>query len=178
SFVLSRATEADMPEIIAVQYRSFEKPIIVRELVMGCLSPEDLPKFVDKRIRTMREDPTDIWIKVVDSETNKIVAASNWKLYLGPETSMKRRAMEVPEWLTGDHAKAAHALMDPMNEIKIRNNPQPFLHTCFTDPAFWRRGIGSKMLHWGCQVADQLSLAAWVEASPEGNFLYKRFGFR
>ncbi|KAK4117812.1 hypothetical protein N656DRAFT_774034 [Canariomyces notabilis] len=32
-------------------------------------------------------------------------------------------------------------------------------------------------MQWGCDVADQLFLPAWVEASPEGNYLYKRFGF-
>ena len=34
------------------------------------------------------------------------------------------------------------------------------------------------MLKWGCDLADQLFLPAWVEASPMGNHLYRRFGFR
>lgn len=34
------------------------------------------------------------------------------------------------------------------------------------------------MLKWGCDLADQLFLPAWVEASPMGNYLYRRFGFR
>lgn len=33
------------------------------------------------------------------------------------------------------------------------------------------------MMRWGCELADLLFLPAWVEASPEGNFLYKKFGF-
>lgn len=33
------------------------------------------------------------------------------------------------------------------------------------------------MMDWGCQLADLLGLPAWIEASEEGNFLYKRFGF-
>lgn len=33
------------------------------------------------------------------------------------------------------------------------------------------------MLKWGCEVADLLGLAGWVEASEEGNFLYKVHGF-
>jgi hypothetical protein len=33
------------------------------------------------------------------------------------------------------------------------------------------------MLQWGCNLADQLGLPAWVEASDEGNLLYKAFGF-
>ena len=33
------------------------------------------------------------------------------------------------------------------------------------------------MLQWGCDLADQLFLPGWIEASVEGNFLYKAFGF-
>ena len=33
------------------------------------------------------------------------------------------------------------------------------------------------MMKWGCDVADALCLPAWIEASPEGNLLYKTFGF-
>lgn len=33
------------------------------------------------------------------------------------------------------------------------------------------------MMQWGVEVADSLCLPGWIEASPEGNFLYKRFGF-
>lgn len=34
------------------------------------------------------------------------------------------------------------------------------------------------MLQWGTALADQLFLPAWIEASEEGNFLYKAYGFR
>lgn len=33
------------------------------------------------------------------------------------------------------------------------------------------------MMQWGCDLADQLFLPCWIEASPEGNHLYKVFGF-
>ena len=33
------------------------------------------------------------------------------------------------------------------------------------------------MMQWGVDVADSFGLSGWIEASPEGNFLYKRFGF-
>jgi GNAT superfamily N-acetyltransferase len=51
------------------------------------------------------------------------------------------------------------------------------LHICFTDPDYQRRGIGSMMLQWGCDLADQLFLPSWVEASPTGNFLYRKYGY-
>lgn len=33
------------------------------------------------------------------------------------------------------------------------------------------------MMQWGCDIADQLFLPGWIEASPEGNHLYKVYGF-
>ena len=33
------------------------------------------------------------------------------------------------------------------------------------------------MMQYGCDLADQLFLPGWIEASDEGNFLYKTFGF-
>lgn len=51
------------------------------------------------------------------------------------------------------------------------------LHICFTAPDVRRRGIGSLMMQWGCDLADLLFLSTWIEASPEGNYLYQRFGF-
>lgn len=34
------------------------------------------------------------------------------------------------------------------------------------------------MLQWGCDLADQLFLPSWVEASPTGNFLYRKHGYK
>ena len=33
------------------------------------------------------------------------------------------------------------------------------------------------MMKWGCDLADQLFLPGWVEASKEGSALYRTFGF-
>lgn len=33
------------------------------------------------------------------------------------------------------------------------------------------------MLQWGCDLADQLFLPAWVSGTADGILLYKRFGF-
>ena len=33
------------------------------------------------------------------------------------------------------------------------------------------------MMRWGADLADQLFLPSWIEASPEGNFLYRKYGF-
>lgn len=177
-FVLSRAVPHDMKEIVELQYDSFEDDL-VHELFMGCNSRLDLPKLVARYTEAMMRDSSDIWIMIKDAATGRTVAASNWKLYLGSAHMQPRGVDDIMPWLKGETALAAKSLLEPMNEIRLLNNQDPFLHLhiCFTSPEYRRAGAGSKMMRWGCELADLLFLSAWVEASSEGNFLYKKFGF-
>ncbi|KAI0378769.1 acyl-CoA N-acyltransferase [Hypomontagnella monticulosa] len=175
-FILSRADEGDIPEITRVEYECF--PPVIRELFMGCKSEADLPLITAKNLRDRERDPHDIWIKVVDSTTGKIVAASNWKVFLN--SGAPNESDEVPpEWLEGEVLEKASKIMGVWNEARRKENPGPHihLHICFTDPDYRRQGLGSMMMQWGCDLADQLFLPGWIEASSEGNFLYKKFGF-
>lgn len=40
-----------------------------------------------------------------------------------------------------------------------------------------RLGAGSALLKWGVELADAEGKVAWLEASPHGYPLYRRFGF-
>ncbi|PIA96314.1 hypothetical protein CB0940_10610 [Cercospora beticola] len=177
-FVLARATPNDMAELVQVQYEAF-KPKYVRELFMGCRDTDDLPKLAKKYAEDMAQDPTDLWIKVTDLTTGEIVAASNWRLSLASSNVQPRGIDEPMPWVDGELAAEAKEIMEPMNKTRIENNAEPFihLHILFTSPEHVRRGIGSMMMRWGCELADLLFIPAWIEASAEGNFLYKRFGF-
>lgn len=44
-------------------------------------------------------------------------------------------------------------------------------------PTRHRLGAGSALLKWGCELADSENKTAWLEASPAGYSLYRRFGF-
>lgn len=126
-YFLSRASPSDLPEIVQVQYTSFQAPF-ERELLMGCSSPsEDLPKLSEMYAEESRTDPADIWIKVVEKSTGRIVAASNWKVYVAPATALQRRRDEAPTWLEGDKAVASKGIFEGMNDVRVRENQGPFL---------------------------------------------------
>ena len=162
SFQLSKATISDLPEITELMYHCFDSWITTR--FMGCFSIDDVPKAVARYTRIMNEDPTDIWMKVVDTQTGKIAAASNWKLYLGSEKAIKRQRKEPPEWLSNEVKEEAEAIAKPVNDARAASNPHPFLckslvrgcgtavdagvdlNTCFTAEGYWRRGAGSMMV--------------------------------
>jgi len=44
-------------------------------------------------------------------------------------------------------------------------------------PEHQRRGVGSMLLRWGCEMADRDKLSCFVMASPDGLLFYRKFGF-
>ena len=77
-FALSRATVSDMVEMVDLEYACF--PPFIREAAMGITVPErDIPRIRQLYIDTMTSEPADIWIKVVDTSTGRMVAGSNWR---------------------------------------------------------------------------------------------------
>ncbi|KAL8369586.1 hypothetical protein RB595_000084 [Gaeumannomyces hyphopodioides] len=177
-FVLSRATPADAAAIAAAEYPCFDD--YVREVFMGLKSEADVPLLADRYARTMREDPHDVWIKVVDAQSGRLAAASNWKVY--PSRMPDDAGDTTPDYLVDEAARARSKLvMDGVNSArrKAMGDVGGFvhLHICFTVADHRRQGAAALMMRWGCDLADQLSVPGYVEASPDGTALYKSFGF-
>jgi hypothetical protein len=125
SFQLSKPTTSDLLEITGLMYHCFDSWIMTR--FVGCFSINDLLRGTARYEKIMTEDPTDIWIKVVDTQTRKVIAASNWKLYLGSEKAIKRERNEPPEWLSDKLNEESEAIAKPLNEVRAASNPHPFL---------------------------------------------------
>lgn len=51
------------------------------------------------------------------------------------------------------------------------------LDTVATHPDYQRRGCGSMLVQWGCKLADENSVGAYVDASKDGAPLYEKCGF-
>lgn len=46
-----------------------------------------------------------------------------------------------------------------------------------TDPKYQGKGAGSLLLRYGCERADNDSVEAYLDASPESVHLYEKIGF-
>ncbi|KAK5109908.1 hypothetical protein LTR62_006397 [Meristemomyces frigidus] len=179
-FALVRCSEEDMSDLVELMYEAF--PPSIRTTFMGCSTPPqpgDLDRIANVYKTQMRDHPHDIWIGIKDMATGMLVAGSNYKVFLNGRGG-DRECDKSPEWLTGEERKQSIAVVAEMNQARSEAMPGPFvyLHICFTDAVYRRRGAGAMMLQWGCDLADQLFLPGYIEASAEGNFLYKKFGFR
>ncbi|KAF2012269.1 hypothetical protein BU24DRAFT_273462 [Aaosphaeria arxii CBS 175.79] len=65
---------------------------------------------------------------------------------------------------------------DNRREI-LANRPHYVLYTLVTHPEHHRKGAGGLLVDWGCREADKRNVECYLEASPMGEPLYKRFGF-
>lgn len=51
------------------------------------------------------------------------------------------------------------------------------LDTLSTNPKHQRRGAGKMLVDWGTQIADDMHLPIYLEASLQGEPLYRKCGF-
>jgi hypothetical protein len=88
---------------------------------MGCKTEGDLPRLIHKYTITLTDDPHDTWIKVVDTRTGCIAAASNWKVYLNSAPTSSDD--QPPEWLDGDALDRSREMLAAINLARKRANP-------------------------------------------------------
>jgi GNAT superfamily N-acetyltransferase len=63
------------------------------------------------------------------------------------------------------------------NYFHERNEPFVYMAILTVVPEMQRRGVGSALLREGLKEVDQRGLPAFIEASPAGLGLYKKFGW-
>ena len=88
--------------------------------------------------------------------------------FLGGIHAMRRRNMK------GDPALCKHPHSPWHN---VTDSSTKGLRMLCSMPSRGRMGAGSGLLRWGTEIADREGLRCWLEASPHGYPLYKRFGF-
>ena len=115
---------------------------------------------------SIANDPSSIWLAVRDYVSGKIVGGCNWKLYVNAAEKGTDRETKRPSWLEGEDLEFSNMICGDSSQARREAMPGPhaYLHICFTDAAYRRRGAGSMMLQWGVDVADLLHIPAYIEA--------------
>jgi hypothetical protein len=81
SFILSRATEEDVDELLQTMHEGFaEYPVHVA--LGGPKTPESIAYQRQRWLKGMREDKDTFWQKLCDKETGNIVAAAMWHIHI------------------------------------------------------------------------------------------------
>ncbi|KAJ5925318.1 acetyltransferase [Penicillium verhagenii] len=129
----------------------------------------------------MLNKPFQKYIKVVDTENKdengrpRIAAYAKWDLSMPEE-----RGRRYPPWheeMPGEMCEAFF-LMEEENRRRVMGDRKHYyLDTVATHPDYQRRGCGSMLVKWGCDLADSERVSAYVDASKDGAPLYAKYGF-
>ncbi|KAB5518085.1 N-acetyltransferase-like protein [Coniochaeta sp. 2T2.1] len=110
------------------------------------------------------------------------VAFARFEVWRKPRSETEWKAAESLSSMKAEGAnnELMDVFMGGVHEMRLRNmkgDPGICLRTLVCTPKRGRLGAGSALLSWGNELADRERLPIWLEASPKGYGLYRRFGF-
>ena len=175
---LSVAGPDDLPGIVKAQYSAFHPNDTMHRLMYP--SPHPVPEIIIERtiarqLRTM-EDAHVTWVKIVDTESQTIVAAAKWIVWPpGQEVKEKRWPDKVNvTWVlpeekglnSGAGSDDQEYVEWIMEEFFGRRRERvqgaaALLDICFCAPSHHRRGAGKQLVEWGTGRADEVRLVGF-----------------
>lgn len=177
--LLLPATVDDIPSLIDVWYKAFSPDKDLLRLFPD--TPEMRKWMADYHALDFATKPYQYYLKVVDPEATddkgrvQVLAYAKW------DTAMRNvRGARFPPWAAETPSEECTAVFDMLDANRDRVMGEAkhyYLDLLCTDPDFQKRGAGSMLVKWGCDLADKDGVSAYVDASKSGAPLYEKFGF-
>jgi len=187
---LEEAGFEDMKEIMEITFEAYNNPFDpYLDLIYPGLDPKTPPGYdkgleqaTERALEKWKATPRDVmvWIKIVDTDLSKIVAASRWVFHKGDSYAGGVPAASATWLPEGSKARAyAEFTMDYRADLYSQRcrRAHVLLGACFTHSAHRHRGAASMMVKWGLAKADEMGCESFVEASTLGQALYESLGF-
>ncbi|KAK0947561.1 hypothetical protein LTR29_001169 [Friedmanniomyces endolithicus] len=186
------AREDDMAEITGVLLSSFgHMPV---EQAMGNVdTPEGRKAMRERHLQAWREHAkeTDVpcGIKCVHTDPTSgketIVGFSEWFIYANPpmpEHHEQANALISGTWVPeeGGQREKVQAALKPTIDTRRKwlhgRKCAVLMYVC-VDPAWRRQGAATMCVQWGVRKCNELGIMAFLEATEEGQHVYKKCGF-
>ena len=133
-------------------------------------------------------------LKVVDEDLpeddpfQKVVGISQWRIFPRERTEQEMKqeeeASDKEDKEYGSPPGMSEAVVDDFSgatseykEKHLGRKAHVLLYILATRPEHERRGVGAMSLNWGTKKADEMGLPVYLEGSPKGVALYKKWGF-
>lgn len=174
-FALSPAGPSDMDEIIRLQFLCFGASDM-HVVLYGHGEPAKA-EAKKRHLHDLATDPCNLWLKIVDMDTDRMVSASNWRIC--PPRVERDEPVEA-DWLEDpEEFKCAEEVLEDYMGRRKTNMTQlhVLLNILITDPAYQGKGAGTIHCRWGADMADRLMVEMWLEATTNGYRLYRSSGF-
>ena len=197
---LEPATLEDIPAITDLWFAAFTDPDFRR---LWPDTPGVRKWWDDTNRNDMLTKPFQKYLKVVDPSAvgsdgrPRIVSYAKWDLAMIPDRGRRylpwhedMAIAECDEFFEREDRERMRVMGDEKHYCK--GGPFFFflcdfdicvadggkdLDSLATHPEYQRRGAGSMLVKWGCDLADRDGVKAYVDGSKDGAPLYERFGF-
>ena len=186
TFELSPAERQNIPRLAEIETVACLSDNAFR---LSFPTPTDFTKQVIELLEDQVGDP--IWrhIKVVEKETGVLAAWASWKTPTDAQIREQdeKSAAEVEQTQPGSGMGGfdpdagfltyVQVVSDRWMKKWTRGKRHIICKALYTEPSFQRQGMGTALVKYGNQLADQKSLPIFVHAMPFGHPIYAKQGF-
>ncbi|EEP82283.1 predicted protein [Uncinocarpus reesii 1704] len=171
-YILAPIENGDWDEVVELRFRAFSKELFC-QLTRGPNTSQNRAQCRAQYVDQRQSQPDIIWLKAVDADdpSKKILGFARYKImttYMPPApVTFDPSAFD---WLEDEDREIAVSLLHDVVDRKTR-----FIREAHIDCR--GRGIGSRLLQWGAELADHMMLPLWLESSTMAHGLYLRHGF-
>lgn len=181
NFKIAPVEDGDMDRLFAITSLAFQQNEEIWNAVYPQHeTPEGRKAGADRFVQVKAADPNTHYIKAITPD-GEIAGFAKWNIYRQafPPSDIK---VEGPYWTTEDGRQYAEHLANEFFKERVsfvgsKAGHAVNLDQCCVDPKYQRMGIGSALVGWGVEKADELNVDAIVEASVFGKGLYEKHGF-
>ncbi|KAI1851727.1 hypothetical protein JX265_010961 [Neoarthrinium moseri] len=176
-FAVLPALVPDITPVYDVYFEAFKG-----EKMLNFLFPGGIDRQAHKHGTTLwwHHDQNGYTIKCVDSESGKIVGMATWEVFWRPGKDSRWKKPAGAEWLKGANRKKAESVLIPswtMREKLFGGQKHIYCISLATHPEYRRKGIGRLLLQWGVDIAEQLQLPIYLEATVASAPMFESCGF-
>jgi ribosomal protein S18 acetylase RimI-like enzyme len=179
---LRPATVSDAPDLLDIYFSAFsDNPLSQLRFPRNNPAVYD---FLYNLIISGMADPDAHYLCITSTTpdspgTETLIALARWN---GPSApSPLDHQPVIPTWPSGADVELSNHYFRSLVQARERlmaGRRHWHLALLATRPEFQGRGAAGMLMRWGLERADEEALEAYVEASPQGEALYERFGFR
>ena len=186
TFKLAPAERKDIPRLAHIYILAYLPDSLFR-LVVPNLT--EIEKEVTQLLEHTVSDPTWQYLTVVDKKTDVLAAWACWKT---PTDAQIQETDELAAAKIADSEKGkgkgeidnslelSHYVQADINRWSLQCTSGKRHMVCkglYTEPSFQRQGMGSALVKYGNQLADQASLPIFLQAPPVAYPMYAKHGF-
>ncbi|KAH3909533.1 hypothetical protein HBH56_157750 [Parastagonospora nodorum] len=182
NFEIQHCTEEDIPRVFELVSLSFGHD---HEYMDAIFPHHDTPAGrkagSERLLKSFHEDQHGVFLKLVETKSEKIVAAAKWNIYNGGPVPQQPE-LDGDYWQTEDDKEFAKGMFKEFFTARQRLIEETEAHLAaldmlMVDPAYQRMGAGRALVRWGLAEADKLGIEAVVEGSDQAQRLYESEGF-